>query len=213
MAVSAMFCGYASHWDSQFAQAHARHEAIERRDVLKWWQGGILATPIPLDDPSVGRLAKWVAQARTGATVARSTALWSLPALSKNSVTIIARTQKLDGSEVMLGFGTANTPHTAAAKAVREAILMEVALFETQAWQADRSPIDLKYTAAKIDLYARRCPELLPVSAKQASCPNPAHEEPIYSALTSPIDGRSVWMCRLPSVTPSPISSADHPFI
>lgn len=215
--------GIAAHPDGDTARKTALLEACERSVVIGWWQGRLPANPVAAHWLEQHGIAAELATSRIGAAQKRLTGMWMIRAAGAPCV-IVCRSTSLGGQQPVLRYGCDLTAPEAAKKALREMLLMEMNLMELlAAGSATLSP-RLNAIRHSIELFARRCPSLLPTTP-------PVVPDPEEVFLTSTVaeawfgakvelreitprgDPVVVWLCRPEIPNPLLPDATDSPFL
>lgn len=202
--------GLAAHPDPAQARAAALCEAVERLAIGRWWRGTAPARPVAAPWLAGAGLTAQLAAARHGAAQARPAGWWlvdsGLAPLGGPHVAI-CRTATRSGQYPMLGFGCHPVAAEAMARALREALLMELNLMELIATRSTGSAGGgMARVADRIAAYARHGPALLPMTdpiepPPDRPLPDPVALEPWFGApvgmrgLTSDDSPIRVWLC------------------
>lgn len=217
--------GIAAHPDPAVARHSADCEAFERRMATLWWRGEIKARALSPAWQARSGLQAALAQARAGAAVRRRTGWWQIGAGRAGPCVVVCVTSSQEGQDPIPGYGCDADPAVAAAKALREALLMELNLMEVMALRAMADPqarAAAAPLAARLADLARHLPLILPDLAPQTG------SAPVASQLLSgPADWFGlrlqrrdiappgaplpVWLCR-PETDP-PAAPAGGPFL
>lgn len=166
--------GLAAHPDPEAAAAAALCEAVERQAVMRWWHGAAAARPLPADWLAARGLRARLAALRAGAAQARSTRWWQIETGPAPAV-MVCLTASRGGQQPVAGYGCHPDPARAAAKALREALLMELNLMELMAARSTGAGARVAPLRARLAGLALRAPALLP---ETAAGPPPAAGSP-----------------------------------
>lgn len=194
--------GLAAHPESRRAREGAAFEAFERHAIGDWWRGRRAAAPLDPDWLAESGIEARTVAARQQADQKRQTGFWLVDSAGGPSV-VIARSTSLAGQEPMLGYGCDPDPVQAAAKALRELLLMEVNLMERLAIRALGMPPDPQQD--RIDALVRHGCTLLSGGANvRPRMGMTTPEDPVawFAApvhlrdITPPEGPIAVWLCR-----------------
>ena len=205
--------GLAAHPDPRRARQAALDEAHERFAVAGWWLGRLRALPLGAGWLDETGLARQLDEMRAGAALRRRTDWWQIP-LPQGAPVMICRSMSLEGQDPILGYGSHAEPQKAAAKALRELLLMEMNLMELLAARSFWGAGALEPLGNRIRDFTRRGPQLF---AAGAAGPPPATAaptpEPPCREIGAQDAGISVWLCQPGTAPPVFDSATGQPYL
>lgn len=202
--------GIAAHPDAALARRAAEQEAFERRMAALWWRGEIGSRPLAPGWLARAGIAAMIDRARAGAALRRRCGIWQIGAGRAGPCVMVCITSSQQGQDPVPGYGCDSDPVQAAAKALREALLMEMNLMEVMALRAGNGGADHSAALplqARLAALARHLPDLLrdlaprtgfdPLPAKPLAGPADWFGTAVQRRDITPQGGPlPVWLCR-----------------
>lgn|GEM_PF-7002824 len=190
--------GIAAHPEAAVAQRHAMLEAVERHVISQWWLGQIEARPVSAAWLAAQKLAAEASALRKGAAQKRKTQWWQVAVASGPSVMICRGTSR-SGQDPILGYGCDWDARRAAAKALREMLLMELNLMELVAARSGDAGTPSVHVQQRLAAFAQHGASILPNDhpVTPEAAPDTGSATPLDCHDVTPADcALPVWLCR-----------------